>query len=97
MKQWTATESDLDWEMARGMIEQFLPECEWHEEVVEIERGLPGRLETRADGRRRYWFPRCRVRVRRLADGRELERRYSFVFEWCEGRWQLCELPAVGC
>lgn len=93
----TSNPEHLDWTLARGMIEEFLPRSRWAEEVVSIEKGDPGRLEVRpADARRRYWFPRCAVRVRRAQDGRELDRSYSFVFDWCEGRWQSVDVPAVG-
>ncbi len=94
----TTTNADhLDWSLARGMIEEFLPSSFFSEEVVAIEKGDAGRLEVRpADARRRYWFPRCRVRVRRPDGDAEADRRYSFVFDWCEGRWQIVDVPAVG-
>ncbi len=96
MPELTTTDTErLDWDLARGMIEEFLPRSAWGEEVLSIERGEPGRLELRADGRRRYWFPGCALRVRRARDGAEFERCYSFAFDWSEGRWQLLELPAV--
>jgi hypothetical protein len=85
----------LDWSLARGMLEEFLPRSAWAEEVVAVERGEPGRLEVRGDARRRYWFHGCPVRVRRAVDGRELDRRYSLVFDWRDGRWQMVDLPAV--
>jgi hypothetical protein len=85
----------LDWALARGIVEEFLPRSAWAEEVVAIEKGEPGRLEVRPDARRRYWFRGCAVRVRRASDGRELDRRYSLVFDWCEGRWQMVDVPAV--
>lgn len=87
----------LDWTLARGMIEEFLPRSLWAEEVVTLEKGDPGRLEVRgADGRRRYWYPRCTARVRSTGGTSEVARKYSFAFDWCEGRWQLVDLPAVG-
>jgi hypothetical protein len=93
----TTNPEQLDWTLARGMIEEFLPRSAWAEEVVGLEKGEPGRLEVRsADARRRFWFPRCAVRIRRMTDGRELDRCCSFVFDWCEGRWQLVDVPAVG-
>jgi hypothetical protein len=93
----TTNAETLDWTLARGMIEEFLPRSRWQEEVLAIEKGEPGQLEVRAqDARRRFWFPGCGVRVRRMADGREIDRRYSFVFDWREGRWQKVDLPAVG-
>ena len=97
MESGTTNAEYLEWTLAQGMIEEFLPRSRWAEEVVRIEKGEPGRLEVRADDlRRRYWFPRCNLRVRRSADGRELDRAYSFAFDWCEGRWQLIDVPAVG-
>lgn len=86
----------LEWNLAQGMIEEFLPKSFWREEIVAIQRGLPGRLEvTPEDGRRRYWFPRCRVRVR-PESGEVRFRIYSFVFDWLEGRWQIVDVPSVG-
>src|SRR5438067_2108659 len=93
----TTNPDHLEWTLATGMIEEFLPRSPWAEEVIELAKGDPGRLEIRpSDARRRYWFPRCALRVRRSGDGREIDRRYSFAFDWCEGRWQLVDLPAVG-
>jgi hypothetical protein len=92
----TTNAEHLDWSLARGMIEEFLPRSRWAEEIVALEKGEPGRLEVGPDARRRYWFPRCSARVRLAGEAREVERRYSFVFDWREGRWQAIDLPAVG-
>jgi hypothetical protein len=93
----SASQEHLGWQLARGMIEEFLPSSPWGEEVLELDKGLPGRLEIEpATAHRRYRYPACRLLVRRVADGEQFERRYSFAFDWCEGRWQLVELPAVG-
>jgi hypothetical protein len=85
----------LDWDLARGMIEEFLPRSAWGEEVLSVEKGEPGRIALWPDGRRRFLFPGCALRVRRARDGREFDRRYSFAFDWAEGRWMLIDLPAV--
>jgi len=92
----TQNQDYLDWHLAERLIHEFLPASNFHEEVLRIERGDAGQTEIRpADGHRRYWFHRCRVQVKRLRDGEERNRVYSFVFDWCEGRWQLRDVPAV--
>lgn len=85
----------LPWRDAEAMIRLFLPDCEWQEEVLEIEPGHPGELFVDAEsGARTFAYRTCRVKLWTRKQ-KTVERRYSFYFRWIDGEWVLMDLPGV--